>query len=138
MGRCGGGKAKGADFTGRDWRKKAFFAERVWALTKGLKREREKKQPRGCGAVSSVGSCSVHLGVQLAAGVALVHVFQGDRLDPGGMTGGAEGLVAGDADVAHGLDGLGEELARVELAGVLRSEEHTSELQSRPHLVCRL
>src|SRR3989442_8382777 len=23
-------------------------------------------------------------------------------------------------------------------AGVLRSEEHTSELQSRPHLVCRL
>src|SRR5437660_10715996 len=29
-------------------------------------------------------------------------------------------------------------LAEAELAGVLRSEEHTSELQSRGHLVCRL
>src|SRR5690554_7213382 len=32
----------------------------------------------------------------------------------------------------------GLELARVELKSPLRSEEHTSELQSRPHLVCRL
>src|SRR5690554_7291119 len=31
--------------------------------------------------------------------------------------------------------GAGEELRR---AAVPRSEEHTSELQSRPHLVCRL
>src|SRR5690554_8031776 len=28
--------------------------------------------------------------------------------------------------------------ARSSAAGVTRSEEHTSELQSRPHLVCRL
>src|SRR5690554_7450424 len=35
---------------------------------------------------------------------------------------------------------VGVELAAVEVgvAGVERSEEHTSELQSRPHLVCRL
>src|SRR5690554_8119373 len=29
-------------------------------------------------------------------------------------------------------------LALLTMAGSLRSEEHTSELQSRPHLVCRL
>src|SRR3989442_1940886 len=29
-------------------------------------------------------------------------------------------------------------LARLGRSGELRSEEHTSELQSRPHLVCRL
>src|SRR3989442_3318406 len=45
----------------------------------------------------------------------------------------------------HGIRVVhGEELHRVEVAGLpqllghLRSEEHTSELQSRPHLVCRL
>src|SRR5690606_1119822 len=64
--------------------------------------------------------CSVDLGVQLTAFVTLVHGFQTDRLDLGGMTGGAEGFVPGDADIAHGLDGFAEELARVELAGVLR------------------
>src|SRR5687768_18201191 len=36
-------------------------------------------------------------------------------------------------------EGLLEQLNRVELEGVIaRSEEHTSELQSRLHLVCRL
>src|SRR5690554_7270438 len=29
-------------------------------------------------------------------------------------------------------------LVRAEITGLARSEEHTSELQSRPHLVCRL
>src|SRR5690606_2602912 len=43
-----------------------------------------------------------------------------DRLDLRGVTGCAEGFVAGDADIAHGLDGFAEELARVELAGVVR------------------
>src|SRR3712207_7817803 len=35
-------------------------------------------------------------------------------------------------------DEVGPELPRVLLAGVRRSEEHTSELQSRQYLVCRL
>src|SRR5687768_17726801 len=40
---------------------------------------------------------------------------------------------------AHRADGLGDttRLVEIELAR-LRSEEHTSELQSRLHLVCRL
>src|SRR6266498_6057100 len=44
----------------------------------------------------------------------------------------AEEGVAGAPDDSHAAlpDGHGE--------GVARSEEHTSELQSRPHLVCRL
>src|SRR5690606_37261997 len=62
---------------------------------------------------------SVDLGGQLALGIALVHTSQGDRLDLRGVAGGTEGFVAGDADVAHGIDGLGEELARVELARLL-------------------
>src|SRR3989442_4568263 len=48
------------------------------------------------------------------------------RSDPGGVRG--HGLVR----LGGGLGGSGDRaLAR-------RSEEHTSELQSRPHLVCRL
>src|SRR3989442_9945577 len=33
---------------------------------------------------------------------------------------------------------VGDSRKRVREQGFLRSEEHTSELQSRPHLVCRL
>src|SRR5690606_11533221 len=45
-----------------------------------------------------------------------------DRLDLRGVAGSAEGFVAGDADVTHGFDGLGEVLARVELGLVLLQE----------------
>src|SRR5690554_7114400 len=34
--------------------------------------------------------------------------------------------------------GIGYNFQQLKLNGVFRSEEHTSELQSRPHLVCRL
>src|SRR5690554_7663555 len=48
--------------------------------------------------------------------------------------------VNGDRQKAKDLlaeaDGAGSEVSYNK--GVLRSEEHTSELQSRPHLVCRL
>src|SRR5436309_8907128 len=46
--------------------------------------------------------------------------------------------------LAHGtedpvvLPALGEEARRLQDHGILRSEEHTSELQSRENLVCRL
>src|SRR5215813_10566162 len=58
---------------------------------------------------------------------------------------GVEGVVApiaGGNAVHEGGDAEGLELllahAPLQLAHTLRSEEHTSELQSRPHLVCRL
>src|SRR3989442_6710464 len=38
----------------------------------------------------------------------------------------------------HQRPRLGRRELRRELSWALRSEEHTSELQSRPHLVCRL
>src|SRR5207344_3677410 len=38
----------------------------------------------------------------------------------------------------HDLDPAGFEVFVPGTAGEARSEEHTSELQSRPHLVCRL
>src|SRR3989442_3039233 len=41
----------------------------------------------------------------------------------------------GDPELEHALRGDRDRLTR---RGVARSEEHTSELQSRPHLVCRL
>src|SRR3989442_11258563 len=44
----------------------------------------------------------------------------------------------GEAGDAPALDGALERLLAVLLEAVARSEEHTSELQSRPHLVCRL
>src|SRR5687768_18283768 len=48
----------------------------------------------------------------------------GARMEPGGDQ-------PGDVRHVHHQD-------RVHLAGLVRSEEHTSELQSRLHLVCRL
>src|SRR5437870_6080428 len=51
------------------------------------------------------------------------------------IDGGVRGL-AGDADPLHGHSGGRVALPGEEECG--RSEEHTSELQSRGHLVCRL
>src|SRR5690554_7490140 len=42
-----------------------------------------------------------------------------------------------DFELDHAVS-LGEQSVILAHANVLRSEEHTSELQSRPHLVCRL
>src|SRR3989449_8562851 len=53
-----------------------------------------------------------------------------------------ERLVDGGADLGEFVAGAGETLRAVLLVGLggepERSEEHTSELQSRLHLVCRL
>src|SRR3989442_7409585 len=49
-----------------------------------------------------------------------------------------------EGGIGIGESGVGPRIGRVcldrprEVLGRLRSEEHTSELQSRPHLVCRL
>src|SRR6266498_4190670 len=43
-----------------------------------------------------------------------------------------------EVDHTESSEDHGRRLARERLAHELRSEEHTSELQSRPHLVCRL
>src|SRR3712207_6959165 len=59
--------------------------------------------------------------------------------------GRVEQLVLGELDHDPGevvgqrvLHGRGEERARADVDGQPRSEEHTSELQSRQYLVCRL
>src|SRR3989442_5475643 len=48
--------------------------------------------------------------------------------------------VLGDEDAADrfALEGEAQVKRRAAISRVFRSEEHTSELQSRPHLVCRL
>src|SRR3989442_10373802 len=51
-------------------------------------------------------------------------------LQGGRLAGGGVGVVDAVGRAAHGLADS--------LVAVDRSEEHTSELQSRPHLVCRL
>src|SRR2546429_7006145 len=52
----------------------------------------------------------------------------------------AHGMHDGRVQLARELDqlGMGPRAARTCQDGDLRSEEHTSELQSRLHLVCRL
>src|SRR5690554_1566823 len=40
--------------------------------------------------------------------------------------------------LVYGYQGKYEESTKNALEGIKRSEDHTSELQSRPHLVCRL
>src|SRR2546429_2512135 len=53
------------------------------------------------------------------------------------------GSTGGEIAITHGMKSVGEPArlrpgAVVEFLGRARSEEHTSELQSRLHLVCRL
>src|SRR2546422_7834314 len=48
------------------------------------------------------------------------------------------GVRAADLTEHVGVDVLTDEAAHIEGAEHVRSEEHTSELQSRLHLVCRL
>src|SRR6266498_958829 len=50
---------------------------------------------------------------------------------------GADMLACADIEEGHALREAGVR-AEILVFGALRSEEHTSELQSRPHLVCRL
>src|SRR5690554_7498629 len=72
-------------------------------------------------------ACPAGRPVRLAAGLS-------DPLHGGGLWSPGHFVGAHPAVAAGG----GPESGAVRLAGLLRSEEHTSELQSRPHLVCRL
>src|SRR5687768_17622918 len=78
-------------------------------------------------------------------------LFRSDRMLDGALAQMIEHLVAGDLALARDSEGFGEillvEIAHppgedlafaLELLESGRSEEHTSELQSRLHLVCRL
>jgi len=60
----------------------------------------------------------VDLGVQLTFQATLIHRFQRDQFDLRSITGGAEGFIAGDADITHGGDSGAEEFTRVEFARV--------------------
>src|SRR3712207_7390722 len=53
-----------------------------------------------------------------------------DRVEHCSLLFGARGFTLGSGEILSGLAGVH--------AGALRSEEHTSELQSRQYLVCRL
>src|SRR5947209_12905276 len=69
-----------------------------------------------------------HPTAQPAAGKAMVYVFGGETIDLGGLVMGKDGVTT-----RWGVDGVW-----VGAGYRNRSEEHTSELQSRQYLVCRL
>src|SRR5690554_6988135 len=73
-----------------------------------------------------------HLNPQPALGQALL---QPGHLDPGDL---ADLLLAQRVEHDDVVEPVDELRAEVRLHHPHRSEEHTSELQSRPHLVCRL
>src|SRR5690554_7291090 len=66
-----------------------------------------------------------------------LRLLLGDKAD-GSLVGGGEGEARVEGLFGHGDDEVA--VVRTVPAGgkSRRSEEHTSELQSRPHLVCRL
>src|SRR5690554_4669570 len=73
-------------------------------------------------------SAVIKLGARLARpGEFTERAFLNDKID----------LVQAEA-IADLIDSSSEQAARSALKSLQRSEEHTSELQSRPHLVCRL
>src|SRR5690625_6636126 len=55
-----------------------------------------------------------------------------------GLDGGTIGAIDPLLIVLHITQDIGQSVPKLEAAGLQRSEEHTSELQSRGHLVCRL
>src|SRR5207302_11025575 len=83
-------------------------------------------------------------------------IFDGDRAQAGGAVwhsallldlfeseggggfGQGAGGVGGDSEILEPADGAGRGGNRIEQEHGERSEEHTSELQSRENLVCRL
>src|SRR3712207_7952873 len=68
----------------------------------------------------------------------ILRVPYAQRPDPGQGAGDAhERVVGGDPPVAVQADDLAPVVGQA-LRPILRSEEHTSELQSRQYLVCRL
>src|SRR5439155_11134150 len=74
--------------------------------------------------------------------VAVVIAALGDRIDVGAEQNGERPRLragSGADDVAGGIDPRVEARAGSQPGALpIRSEEHTSELQSRGHLVCRL
>src|SRR3712207_7716478 len=82
-------------------------------------------------ATTEIYTLSLHDALPILAYDARGHGHSSRAPSPSAYT--YEDLVA---DLAGVLDALG--LDRVVLAGASRSEEHTSELQSRQYLVCRL
>src|SRR5690554_7601394 len=79
--------------------------------------------------------------MRLALGLARTALSTGD-VPVGAVVLGPDGSVVGEGRNRREADGdptaHAEVLALRSAAGALRSEEHTSELQSRPQLVCRL
>src|SRR3712207_8561852 len=79
----------------------------------------------------------------VVGGPHLGHVARGEveadgRLEADGLAAGLRPLADGRALGLTRLAPYFEELDRLEEVEAVRSEEHTSELQSRQYLVCRL
>src|SRR5947209_12775961 len=75
-----------------------------------------------------------------AAAVKLVH-FAGRRIHHGDLRSACEGGKDAAGDVLRQAAAKAKDQVRIlnrKVAGARRSEEHTSELQSRQYLVCRL
>src|SRR5690554_4945499 len=88
----------------------------------------------GCASLSPYSISEGEIERQLKSAVAK---YDREQLQSGSPL----SLSLNDADITLGPDG--RDVAVIDLKGqvalnALRSEEHTSELQSRPHLVCRL
>src|SRR3989442_10926556 len=74
---------------------------------------------------------TINLGLDLQGGTHLVLGVEADKYVASQTDRAAEDLKAT-------LERKGVAVKRIAREGDARSEEHTSELQSRPHLVCRL
>src|SRR5216683_1508742 len=85
-----------------------------------------------------VDSVTTELNRHEAEVLLLVHPLLRVRRDVTGALRGILGVCGDDADLADTTDEVTESWIHVELGPPRRSEEHTSELQSRSDLVCRL
>src|SRR3712207_8561135 len=101
-----------------------------------LFRSREADQGRIAGSPSGIQGAGEHRVERASEGAARRAARRGTReaLDEKDQEqSGGGGLYGSQIDASHILGA-----AIAELVGTFRSEEHTSELQSRQYLVCRL
>src|SRR3989442_8689810 len=88
-------------------------------------------------ATTEIYTLSLHDALPIYSSV-VGSVGRRERLGASGRSDRAQSTMMADVGTRYAVNATRFRLYLVPTSAIMRSEEHTSELQSRPHLVCRL